>query len=193
MREPFIYKQTIMAERETVVLTRDVNIVTIPEGTSGTLPKGEEVTIHQALGDNFTVITAYGHMVRIAGQDADALDRESRQLETLVSETSTEAVEKNCWEVMKTVYDPEIPVNIVDLGLVYSCEVTPLGNDQHDVKIQMTLTAPGCGMGPVIQGDVERCIRALPGVATVSVEVVLDPPWSREMMSEVAQLQLGLY
>jgi probable FeS assembly SUF system protein SufT len=94
---------------------------------------------------------------------------------------------------MKTVYDPEIPVNIVDLGLVYSCEVTPLGNDQHDVKIQMTLTAPGCGMGPVIQGDVERCIRALPGVATVFVEVVLDPPWSREMMSEVAQLQLGLY
>jgi probable FeS assembly SUF system protein SufT len=110
-----------------------------------------------------------------------------------VSETSAKAVEKNCWEVMKTVYDPEIPVNIVDLGLVYLCKVTPVDDDKNDVYVQMTLTAPGCGMGPVIQSDVEKCIRALPGVANVNVEVVLDPPWSREMMSEVAQLQLGLY
>ena len=94
---------------------------------------------------------------------------------------------------MKTVYDPEIPVNIVDLGLVYYCNVKPVGEGKNDVRIMMTLTAPGCGMGPVIQGDVEKCIRALPGVASVDVEVVLDPPWSREMMSEVAQLQLGLY
>jgi probable FeS assembly SUF system protein SufT len=102
-------------------------------------------------------------------------------------------VEKNCWEVMKTVYDPEIPVNIVDLGLVYECKVTQVDEDKNDVHVKMTLTAPGCGMGPVIQGDVEKSIRALPGVDNVNVEVVLDPPWSREMMSEVAQLQLGLY
>ncbi len=182
-----------MAEREDVVLIRDVNIVTIPDGNTGTLSKGRIVTIHQALGDNYTVITEHGHMVRIAGVDADALGKEPHTLHTLVSETNAVAVEKNCWEVMKTVYDPEIPVNIVDLGLVYQCKVTPAEQGLNDVHVMMTLTAPGCGMGPVIQSDVEKCIRALPGVDHVNVEVVLDPPWSRDMMSEVAQLQLGLY
>jgi probable FeS assembly SUF system protein SufT len=182
-----------MSERESFVLTRDVNIITIPDGTPDTLKKGDTVLLHQSLGNNYTVITSYGHMVRIAGIDADALGKEIHELHTLVSETSAKAVEKNCWEVMKTVYDPEIPVNIVDLGLVYGCEVTPIGTDQNDVHVQMTLTAPGCGMGPVIQSDVEKCIRTLPGVANVMVEVVLDPPWSREMMSEVAQVQLGLF
>ncbi|MFZ2449644.1 MAG: putative Fe-S cluster assembly protein SufT [Methylovulum miyakonense] len=182
-----------MAEKETIILTRDVNIVTIPDGTVGMLRQGMEVTVHQALGDNFTVITDYGHMVRIAGSDADALGKEPQQLHTLASETSAEAVEQNCWEVMRTVYDPEIPVNIVELGLVYYCKVSPVGDNQYDVQIMMTLTAPGCGMGPVIQSDVEKGIRALPGVASVNVEVVLDPPWSRDMMSEVAKLQLGLY
>lgn len=182
-----------MAEREIIALTRDVAIVTIPDGATGRLRQGEEVTVHQALGSNYTVITAYGHMVRIAGGDADALGKEPNQLHTLVSETSAEAVENNCWEVMKTVYDPEIPVNIVDLGLVYSCDVNPAGNGLHDVHIKMTLTAPGCGMGPMIQSDVERSIRALPGVADVAIEIVLDPPWSRDMMSEIAKLQLGLF
>jgi probable FeS assembly SUF system protein SufT len=94
---------------------------------------------------------------------------------------------------MKTVYDPEIPVNIVELGLVYQCQVSPSEAGSHSVHVQMTLTAPGCGMGPVIQGDVEKAIRGVAGVDAVTVEVVLDPPWSREMMSEVAQVQLGLY
>ncbi len=193
MPELFIYKTFTMAEREDVVLTRDVNIVTIPDGNTGTLSQGQIVTIHQALGDNYTVVTDHGHMVRIAGADADALGKVSHQLHTLVLETDATAVEKNCWEVMKTVYDPEIPVNIVDLGLVYQCKVTQVDEKLNDVHVIMTLTAPGCGMGPVIQGDVEKCIRALPGVDRVNVEVVLDPPWAREMMSEVAQLQLGLY
>ena len=179
--------------REDVFLTRDVNIVTIPDGNVGILSKGQIVTIHQALGDNYTVVTDHGHMVRIAGVDADALGKEPHTLHTLVSETDAAAVEKNCWEVMRTVYDPEIPVNIVDLGLVYHCHVTPANEGLNDVHVMMTLTAPGCGMGPVIQSDVEKCIRALPGVDHVNVEVVLDPPWSRDMMSEVAQLQLGLY
>jgi probable FeS assembly SUF system protein SufT len=182
-----------MFERESIVLTRDVNIVTIPDGTPDTLKKGEEVTIHQALGDNFTVITSYGHMVRIAGSDADALGKEPPQTSALDTETSVEAIENNCWEVMRTVYDPEIPVNIVELGLVYYCGVKPTQDGLHEVNIMMTLTAPGCGMGPVIQGDVEKGIRNLPGVGKVDVEVVLDPPWSRDMMSEVAKLQLGLY
>ena len=182
-----------MAEREVVFLTRDVHIVTIPDGHQGSLSKGQEVTIHQALGSNFTVITDYGHMVRIDGSDADALGKEPHELHTLVAESDSKAVEKNCWEVMKTVYDPEIPVNIVDLGLVYHCAANSNSEGGNDVHIQMTLTAPGCGMGPVIQSDVEKSIRALPGVRSVNVEVVLDPPWSREMMSEVAQVQLGLY
>ncbi len=181
-----------MSEREVVILSRDVNIVMIPDGNHGTLSKGKEVTIHQSLGDNYTVITEHGHMVRIAGTDADALGKEAHTLHTLVSETDARGVEKNCWEVMKTVYDPEIPVNIVDLGLVYACDVEPL-DEGNNVHIKMTLTAPGCGMGPVIQGDVEKSIRALPGVNSVNVEVVLDPPWGREMMSEVAQVQLGLF
>jgi probable FeS assembly SUF system protein SufT len=181
------------AEREHITLIRDVNVVTIPDGNHGTLSKGEEVTIHQALGSNYTVVTEYGHMVQISGLDADALGKEVHQLQTLVSETDAEAVEKNCWEVMKTIYDPEIPVNIVDLGLVYQCEVTPVGEGKSEVQVQMTLTAPGCGMGPMIQNDVEKNIRNLPGVSKVTVEIVLDPPWSRDMMSEVAQVQLGLY
>ena len=182
-----------MAEREDVVLTRDVSIVTVPDGNAGTLSKGGIVTIYQALGDNFTVVTEYGQMVRIAGVDADALGKEPNQLYTLQLATNAAAVEQNCWEAMKTVYDPEIPVNIVDLGLVYQCKVTPTGDGVNDVHVIMTLTAPGCGMGPVIQSDVEKCIRALPGIDHVNIEVVLDPPWSREMMSEIAQLQLGLY
>ncbi|MCF7970732.1 MAG: putative Fe-S cluster assembly protein SufT [Methylococcaceae bacterium] len=182
-----------MSERETIILTRDVNVVLIPDGNHGTLSKGKEVTIHQALGNNYTVVTEHGHMVRISSTDADALGKEVHELHTLVSENSAEAVEKNCWEVMKTVYDPEIPVNIVDLGLVYNCTVKSVAEGENDVHIMMTLTAPGCGMGPVIQGDVEKAVRALPGVKSVNVEVVLDPPWSRDMMSEVAQVQLGLF
>ncbi|MDF1583913.1 MAG: putative Fe-S cluster assembly protein SufT [Methyloprofundus sp.] len=182
-----------MSERETIILTRDVNVVLIPDGNHGTLSKGKEVTIHQALGNNYTVVTEHGHMVRISSTDADALGKQVHELHTLVSENSAQAVEKNCWEVMKTVYDPEIPVNIVDLGLVYNCQVESVAEGENDVHIMMTLTAPGCGMGPVIQGDVEKAVRALPGVKSVNVEVVLDPPWSREMMSEVAQVQLGLF
>jgi len=182
-----------MSEREVVTLIRDVNVVTIPDGNHDTLNEGHEVTIHQALGSNYTVVTEHGHMVRIASADADALGKDSHELQMLVSETDLAAVEKNCWEVMKTVYDPEIPVNIVDLGLVYQCEVTANENGGNDVHIMMTLTAPGCGMGPMIQSDVEKSIRVLPGVDFVNVEVVLDPPWSREMMSESAQVQLGLF
>jgi probable FeS assembly SUF system protein SufT len=185
----------IMADRESIALTRDVSAITVPDGAPTTLNQGEIVTIHQALGNNYTVVTEYGNMYRISNEDADALAKEHHQLHTLVSETDAEAVEKNCWEVMKTVYDPEIPVNIVDLGLVYYCHVKPSQTeaDLNDVHIIMTLTAPGCGMGPVIQSDVEKCIRALPGVGNVEIEVVLDPPWSRDMMSEVAQVQLGLF
>ncbi len=182
-------------EREVIILSRDVNVVMIPDGNHSVLSKGKEVTIHQSLGSNYTVITEHGHMVRIAGVDADALGKDVHQLHTLVSATDAKSVEKNCWEVMKTVYDPEIPVNIVDLGLIYHCNVSPATNEDNlnDVHIMMTLTAPGCGMGPVLQGDIEKSIRALVGVASVNIELVLDPAWSREMMTEAAQVQLGLF
>ena len=182
-----------MSESESIELTRDVNVVVIPDGNHSTLSKGTVVTLHQSLGNNYTVVTDYGHMVRVADIDADALGKEPHSLQTLVTDTDPESVEKNCWEVMKTVYDPEIPVNIVDLGLVYHCNISPAGEGLNDIHIMMTLTAPGCGMGPIIQGDVEKCIRSLPGVDNVNVEVVLDPPWSQDMMSEVAKVQLGLF
>jgi probable FeS assembly SUF system protein SufT len=181
-----------MYGRESIVLQRDVNVVQIPDGTPTVLPQGHIVTLFQSLGGNFTVTNERGYMVRIAGEDADALGKEPSSLGRLEAGEEAEAVEKNCWEVMRSVFDPEIPVNIVDLGLVYQCLVTPLPEGGNAVSVVMTLTAPGCGMGPILQQDVEQCIKGLPGVARVSVEVVFDPPWSREMMSEVAQLQLGM-
>lgn len=182
-----------MYGRESIVLLRDVNVVQIPDGSPSTLPQGHIVTLFQSLGGNFTVTTERGHMVRISGDDADALGKEPPCLSHLSSGTDAEAVENNAWEVMKTVYDPEIPVNIVDLGLVYRCQVRPTESGDNDVEVTMTLTAPGCGMGPILQRDVETCIGNLPGVNKVCVEVVFDPPWSREMMSDVAKLQLGMY
>ncbi len=181
-----------MYGRESIVLQRDVNAVQIPDGTPITLQKGHIVTLFQSLGGNFTVTTERGYMVRIAGEDADALAKEPPCLNHLESGSDAETIEKNAWEVMRTVFDPEIPVNIVDLGLVYHCGVTPLPEGGHAVHVIMTLTAPGCGMGPILQQDVEMGIRNLPGVAKANVEVVFDPPWSRDMMSEVAKLQLGM-
>lgn len=181
-----------MHEVESAVLQRDVNAVTIPDGEHMALTQGQIVTIHQSLGNNFTVVAESGHMARIDGTDADALGKDVPKSATIVEGTDPESIENNAWEVMRTVYDPEIPVNIVDLGLVYYCKVTPIGEQQNNVEITMTLTAPGCGMGPIIQGDVERLVKDLPGVQSVNVEVVLDPPWSQDMMSEVAKLELGM-
>ena len=178
--------------RESIVLQREVAAVQVPEGTATTLPPGHVVTLQQALGGHFTVTTEYGLMVRIAGTDADALGKEPPIIADLVAGTHPEAVEQNVWAILKTIYEPEIPVNIVDLGLVYHCRVNPAESSGHDVEIIMTLTAPGCGMGPVLQYDAEAAVRNLPGVNQVRVEVVFDPPWSRDHMSEVARLQLGM-
>ncbi|HLF95773.1 MAG TPA: putative Fe-S cluster assembly protein SufT [Methylococcaceae bacterium] len=174
-----------------VYLERDVNVVYVPDGTPGVLPKGEMVMLYQSLGGSYTVTTSQGRMARIASYDADAIGLEAPPPLPLLEGTDAESVEKNVWEVLKTIYDPEIPVNIAELGLVYACRVTPteIGND---VYIAMTLTAPACGMGPVLQYDVEEAVRRLPGVNRVNVEVVFDPPWSRERMSEAAKLQLGM-
>lgn len=181
-----------MYGRESIVLQRDVNVVQIPDGTPDVLPEGHVVTLYQYLGGNYTVTNEWGYMVRIAGQDADALGKEPPILSNLATGTDPDSVERNVWEVLRTIYDPEIPVNIVDLGLVYHCKVTPMADGRNEVYIAMTLTAPGCGMGPVLQYDAEAAVKNLPGVGKVTVEVVFDPPWGRDMMSEVAKLQLGM-
>jgi probable FeS assembly SUF system protein SufT len=174
---------------EEVIMKRDCPAVLIPAGTAITLQAGVPVVIAQALGGSFTVIV-HGNMARIAGADADALG-----LEAPAAAGPAEPVqltEEHVYEVLRTCYDPEIPVNIVELGLVYDLQILPLPEGGHRVEIKMTLTAPGCGMGPVLQQDVESRVLSLPGVKEAAVLLVWDPPWNRDMLSEAAKLQLGM-
>ena len=171
----------------------------IPDGLEMTLPAGTPVRVTQALGGSFTVASQRGNLFRIDAADADALSDEAAEAARKAAEAAASAggdLEERVWEQMKTVFDPEIPVNVVDLGLVYSCEVSDgpdAGTDEgRRVEVKMTLTAPGCGMGPVIANDVKEKIEALPDVGEADVEVVFDPPWNQNMMSEVAKLELGL-
>ena len=181
-----------MQGSELIKLTRDCEAVLIPAGTKITLPCDTQVMVTQSLGGSYTVV-ANGSLARINGKDADAL---GKKIET--TSTSTSPVnagpfdEKLIWEQMKTCFDPEIPVNIVDLGLIYDCKVNPLPDGGNRVDVKMTLTAPGCGMGASIAADVENKIRTIPGVKEVKVELVWEPTWNQGMMSEVAKLQLGL-
>ncbi|OGT64153.1 MAG: putative Fe-S cluster assembly protein SufT [Gammaproteobacteria bacterium RIFCSPHIGHO2_12_FULL_45_9] len=177
-------------DKELVVLSRDVFAMLVPSGARVMLQKGSEVTITQALGASFTV-DVYGNLARIDGRDADALGKEV--LEAAVPVGSNATLEERVWAQLKTVYDPEIPVNIVDLGLVYACRVIPLIENVFRVEVDMTLTAPGCGMGPVIVEDAQRKIEQLPDVEEVEIELVFDPPWDRDKMSDEAKLALGLY
>jgi len=179
---------------EQIVLNRDVEARVIPEGNLITLPSGTSVTITQQLGGTFTVVSQMG-MSRIAGADADALGLEIPG--EAQAAASTEAIagpleEDEIWEQLKTVFDPEIPVNIVDLGLVYSCESEENEDGTHQVEVKMTLTAPGCGMGPVIADDARSKIVSLPGVTDANVEIVWDPPWNQDMISEEGKMVLGL-
>lgn len=181
-----------MRTNEPITLSRDCEAIVIPDGYQVKLPKGSQVNIMQSLGGDYTVRTTEGYMVRISGKDADALGKEaSASLEAGVPSTLEGPVEKLVWDQLKTCFDPEIPVNIVDLGLVYLCEVTPLPFG-HSVEIKLTLTAPGCGMGDVLKADIERKISAVSGVTNVHIEVVLEPPWDPSKMSEAAKLQLGM-
>ena len=178
-------------EHEPVTLTRDVDAIIVPAGVPVTLRQGKTGFITQALGGSFTVYIE-GNLFRIAGRDADALNKEPLLLPELPPNATDDDVRNLVWEQMKTCYDPEIPVNIVDLGLVYLCDLAAAEDGRTNVKVKMTLTAPGCGMGPVLAGDVKNKIESLPGVAAAEVEVVFDPVWDRSMMSEAAKLQLGM-
>jgi len=174
-----------------VTLTRDCEAVTVPSGTTVTLQKGGQAVITQSLGGTFTVVVN-GNMFRIAGKDADAIGREPPAAPAQTAPAPGGPVdEKLLWAQMKTCFDPEIPVNVVDLGLIYDCKVTPLpGGNRVDVK--MTLTAPGCPMAGSMAADVKSKLESVPGVTEVNVEIVWEPPWNQQMMTEAAKLQLGL-
>ena len=181
-----------MNSSEHVNLSRETAGVSIPDGTYLTLPEGTSVQVAQSLGDTFTVVTPWGQMVRIDAKDADAIGREAPEVAAVDTPTGG-SLEDQVWSQLRTCYDPEIPVNIVDLGLIYDCSVAEQGGDEAQVGIKMTLTAPGCGMGQIIADDVQRKVEALPGVAAADVELVFDPPWTQNMMTEAARLQLGLF
>jgi probable FeS assembly SUF system protein SufT len=183
-----------MRPSEQIILHRDCEATRIPNGQKLMLPAGVEVRVTQSLGDTYTVITNNGWLVRIASKDADALGKEMPTASP-AGASAVEGpadVEQLVWDQLRACFDPEIPVNIVDLGLVYHCRVTPLPGGRNRVEVKFTLTAPGCGMGAVLQADIETKILNVPGVGVVDVEVVFDPPWNRDMMSEVAKLELGV-
>ena len=164
----------------------------IPSGEKVLVPKGAQATITQSLGGAYTLITDRGLMVRVSGPEVEAIGKTPSETAELTPEELTpEKLEEMVWDQLKTCYDPEIPVNIVDLGLVYLCELEETAEGKN-VKIKMTLTAPGCGMGPVLASDVKMKVEALPGVKNADVEVVFDPVWDRSMMSDAAKLQLGM-
>ena len=176
---------------EPVTLIRDVKAIIIPAGESVTLREGTEGFITQALGGSFTVYVE-GNLFRISGADADALGKEPVPPPAVPEDATDEDIENVIWEQLKTCYDPEIPVDIVNLGLVYRCDVKPLGNGERAVSVDMTLTAPGCGMGDVLIQDAREKIAVIPTVSDVTVELVFDPPWNVGMMSEEARLQTGM-
>lgn len=173
---------------ETLTLTRDCMSTQIPSGIAFPLAAGTAVRLTQALGGSFTVMTDQGYMVRIDAKDADALGLNA---EAIAAVTPQEFSEQLVWDQLRTVYDPEIPVNIVDLGLIYECKITPQDGSQQ-IDLKMTMTAPGCGMADVLKNDIQRRLAGLPTVKDVRVEVVFDPPWTPVRMSEGARLQLGL-
>lgn len=180
-----------MHENTERTLTRDCDAIQIPSGNTLRLTAGTTVFITQSLGGSYTVATENG-LARIADADADALGIESAEKRAGRNVAAGPVEEKTVWDQLKTCYDPEIPVNIVDLGLVYSCEVTPRENAGAKVDVKMTLTAPGCGMGPAIAADARSKIESIPGVDEAEVELVWDPPWNQSMISEVGKMQLGM-
>lgn len=179
-----------------IKVRRDVDALLIPTGTPVVIPEGTEVRVTQELGGSFTVAVG-GNLARVEGRDADALGLQPQELvppgEKKKKKVAGPVDEQAVWRALQTCYDPEIPVNIVDLGLVYDLRIRPTEDGGNRVDVVMTLTAPGCGMGPVIVEDVRQKVLAVDNVTEAEVELVFDPPWDRSMMSEEAKLQLGMF
>jgi len=178
-----------MSDREIIILQRDCMAYMVPSGARIMLHEGTEVTITQSMGDSFTV-NVYGNLARIEGQDADALNKEPPNPLADLPDDAT--LEDKVWALLRQVYDPEIPVSVVELGLIYICDIKETEVGQSEINIDMTLTAPGCGMGPVMAEDIKRVLLPLPEVVNADVNFVFEPPWDRSMMSETAKLELGM-
>lgn len=176
---------------EPVRFERSCKVVQVPSGEEAELPAGSVGYITQALGGSYTVYVE-GNLFRIGSADVDAIGKDPVEPPQLPEGASDDDVEAMVWDQLKQCYDPEIPVNIVDLGLVYHCDVRPLEGGNRRVEVKMTLTAPGCGMGETLVGDVERLIERIPTITEADVELVFDPPWNHTMMTEAAKLETGM-
>jgi probable FeS assembly SUF system protein SufT len=179
-------------ENEPFVVSREVKAVIVPAGVEINLKPGQAGYITQALGGSFTVYME-GNLFRISGEDADAIGKEPVKPPELPPNATENDVRELAWAQMRTCYDPEIPINIVDLGLVYDCTVQQNEDGTRTVEVRLTLTAPGCGMGDILVDDVKDKIERIPTVREARVELTFDPPWSQSMMSEEARLQTGMY
>jgi probable FeS assembly SUF system protein SufT len=179
-------------DSEPFVVNREVRAVIVPAGQEVRLKPGQAGYITQALGGSFTVYVD-GNLFRIGGEDADAIGQEAVKPPELPPNASEEDVKKLVWEQMRTCYDPEIPINVVDLGLVYDCEVRHNEDGTRSVEVKITLTAPGCGMGDILVDDVRDKIERIPTVREALVTLTFDPPWNQSMMSEAARLQTGMF
>ncbi|MEO8429975.1 MAG: putative Fe-S cluster assembly protein SufT [Acidobacteriota bacterium] len=179
-----------MRMQKEATTTREIEATEIPSGMKIRIPEGSSVAITQSLGGSYTILTPYGYMARVDGKDADAIGEEVGSLDAAAASGRT--VEELAWDQLRTCYDPEIPVNIVDLGLVYKCEVVPRTEGGGKADVSFTLTAPGCGMGDVLKDDIKAKLLAVPGIDEAEVQVLFDPPWNMSMMSDAAKLQLGM-
>ena len=175
-----------------VELSQNCQATVIPGGQPMLLQAGEEVVVTQTLGGSVTVQTGMGYLVRISAEDSAALGLTRPAAETVITNEGPFDLDQ-VLDQLKTVFDPEIPVNVVDLGLIYVCQAEPLADGSYRVEIKMSMTAPGCGMGDVLTEDARTAIQSVPGVSDIDIELVWDPPWGQDRMSEAARLQLGMY
>jgi probable FeS assembly SUF system protein SufT len=175
-----------------ITLERDCAAIMVPSGEKISLPAGSTVWLTQALGGAYTVMTERGHMARVDGHDGDALGLPQVSEIQPASGQKGDDVEARVWEQLRACFDPEIPVNIVELGLIYHCRVTPVVGGGHKVEVRFTLTAQGCGMGQSVKADIRSKLLAVPGVCEADVELVWDPPWNQSMISVTAKHQLGM-
>jgi probable FeS assembly SUF system protein SufT len=179
-------------DNEPFVLSRDVKAVMVPAGIEIELKSGQSGFITQALGGSFTLYME-GNLFRLAGADADAIGKDVVKAPVLPPNATEDDVLALAWDQLRTSYDPEIPINIVDLGLIYECTVRQVGDGTREIDVRLTLTAPGCGMGDVLVQDIKQKLEIIPTVAKANVELVFDPPWNQSMMSEAARLQTGMF
>jgi probable FeS assembly SUF system protein SufT len=181
---------------DTVRFTRDVEVIQVPSGDKLVVHEGDSGLITQAMGGTYTIVTNNGFMVRLPEKDADAIGRddvaEQAKQKTAIEVSSAEEMTELVWDQLRTCFDPEIPVNIADLGLIYKCEVAPMEIGGYEVDIDMTLTAPGCGMGEVLAAEVQDKLLAIPQLKSANINIVFDPPWDFHMIPDATKLTLGM-